>query len=122
MKLIATLCIATLLLVTVACAPLEQSARDGIATAKGFLDAEAKAHPECTQTPSAQACTLITKGNALKHVAIDALEQYCTSPGFDAGTDPCTKPTGQAATVAAQQLKTALANLSQVISDIKALK
>ena len=122
MKIISLVCIATLTLCLTACAPLEMSARDGIATAKGFLDAEAKAHPECNSAPNAPVCTLIIRANAAKHVAIDALEQYCTSPGFDAGTAPCTKPVGQAGTIATSQLKAALANLNTTISDIKKLK
>ena len=114
-------CVLVMLLTMTACQPLEMTARDGIASAKGFLDSEAKAHGECNATPTLQVCTLINRGNAAKHTAIDALEQYCTSPEFDAGTAPCTKPTGAAGTIAANQLKAAMANLNQIITDIKAI-
>lgn len=108
-----TLC---LCLMTVACGPLEQSARNGIATAKGFLDQEKVAHPECAgATPSVSpVCTLIHKGVAAKDVTIDALEQYCSGPEFDAGTGPCSPNAALS-----DKLKAALRDLNAIIGDIK---
>lgn len=122
MKQLAICTIIAMTMVLTACDPPEMVARDAIASAKGFLDAEAKVHPECANGPTSQVCALVTKGNAAKHVAIDALMQYCTSPEFDAGTATCTKPTGPAGKVAESQLRAAVSNLNRVISDIKALK
>jgi len=110
-------------LIMAACSPIEVTARDGIAAAKGFLDSQAALHNECNADPTAQVCALINKGNAAKHVAIDALEQYCTGPAFDAGTGPCQVPTDKTRKDTLQsQLSGALNNLNQTISDIKALK
>lgn len=120
MKIHLALALCALLILT-GCQPLEMSARDGIASAKGFLDSEAKQHPECNSTPTLQVCTLITRGNAAKHTAIDALETYCSNDSFNAGGTACVKPSGSAGQIAANELKASLASLSQTITDIKAI-
>lgn len=103
------------------CQPPEMSARDSIATAKGFLDSEAKAHPECNSAPTGQVCVLVNKGNAVKHTAIDALELYCSGPGFESG-GACQPPTDKIAKdQAAEKLKAAIRNLDQIVKDIKAI-
>jgi hypothetical protein len=117
MKQLASILILALL--TVACptsTPIEKTARDGIATAKGFLDSEKTQHQECIGG-SFPACDLINKAVAAKDVTIDALEAYCSGPAFDAGTGPCTP---QAALK--DKLTGALTNLNQTIADIKNLK
>ena len=120
MKTLTLILIAVLAVGLTACPPATQSARDAIATAKGFLDAEAKAHPECVNGPVNQVCALVTRGNAAKHVALDALEQYCAGPEFDAYTGPCHVP--QSKTMQQElgnHLKAALRDLDQIVSDIK---
>lgn len=103
-----------LCLFTVACAPIEQTARNGIATAKGFLDSEKAAHPECVvNAASSNACYLISKGVAAKDSTIDALEAYCGGPEFDNG-GACTPHADLQ-----PKLKSVLANLNQTIADIK---
>lgn len=102
-----------LTVVLVACAPLQDTARNGIASAKGFLDSEKAAHPECAVDSEAQACYLIKRGVAAKDATIDALEAYCGGSAFDAGA-PCTPHSDLT-----DKLKSALANLNLTISDIK---
>lgn len=110
-------------LILTGCSPIETTARDGIAGAKGYIDSTAAKHAECNTDPSGQACVLVTKGNAAKHLAIDALEEYCTSPAFEAGTGPCSPPTDKTQKDQLQsKLAGAMTNLNQIINDIKALK
>lgn len=110
-------------LILAGCGPIEGTARDGIAAAKGFLDAQAAQHGECNANPNAQICQLVTKGNNVKHVVIDALEQFCSGPAFEDGSGPCQPPTDKTRKdVLESQLKSALNNLKKTISDIKALK
>jgi hypothetical protein len=117
---IALLLSATMILV--GCQPTEMNARDAIASAKGFIDQVATNHPECNAAPAGQVCVLVSRANAVKHTAIDALQLYCSGPSFDAGTGPCQPPTDKAARdQAATKLKAAVTNLNQIVSDIKAI-
>ncbi len=105
-----------------ACPVKPDNARDAIATAKGFLDSEAKAHAECASGLVNQACDLITRGNAAKHVAIDALNQYCAGPDFDAGGACHAPQTKNMQELLGNQLKAAIHNLNLIVSDLRALK
>lgn len=98
------------------CPAIQNSARDGIATAKGFLDQERVSHPECASGSVSQVCTLIARGVHAKDVTIDALEQYCSGVAFDSGAGTCT-PNAPLK----DKLNAALRDLDQIISDIKKL-
>ena len=113
--------ILALTLVTVGCQPIEMSARDSIAGAKGFLDEAAKKHPECASNPSGvMACNLINRGNAAKHTAGAALKVYCSGDQFDAGTGPCQPPTDKnARDQAAAKLKSATQELQIIVDSLK---
>lgn len=109
---------ALLLMVTLTgCQPLEQSARDGIATFDGALAAAHDHHAaECTANNQLAACQTINKGIAAKRTAITALEAYC---GFSPGTPldaPCAPVTS-----AGPALQAALNNLNQLLTDVKGL-
>lgn len=111
-----------LLLMTVACQPPQNSARDTIAAAKGYLDSARSHHPECNTTSpnGTHACQIIGKGTQAKDVAIDALEIYCsntstTGVNFQDG-GPCVADKAYE-----PKLKAALASLNQIISDVKGL-
>jgi len=96
---------------------LEQRARDGIAAATGFLSsAQTQYHDQCVAAPTGAACVTIHKGVAAQNVAIDALETYCGFSKSDPLDSPC-KPVANSA----DALKSALSNLSGIISDVKGL-
>lgn len=95
--------------------PLEASARDAVASAKGYLDSAKSKHPECPAASSTQ-CQIIAKGVAAKDSVIDALSVYCAGPDFAAG-GACTP---QAA--AADKLQSALNGLQTTLADVKGLQ
>jgi hypothetical protein len=118
MKLVLCSLIAVLTLASVGCSPLEQQAYKSVVAANAFIKAEKAQHPECATNPSAAICQNFQKATSAKDLLIDAIEQYCSSPDFDAGK-PCVKPSGQAGDIAKQQLQSAVANLNQVLTDVK---
>jgi len=96
---------------------LEQRARDGIAAATGFLSsAQTQYHDQCVAAPTGAACVTIHKGVAAQNVAIDALKTYCAFGKSDPLDSTC-KPVANAA----DALKSALSNLSSIITDVKGL-
>lgn len=120
MKTKLTLILACTLMFT-GCQPVEMSARDTIAGAKGYLDEAAKKHPECASQPAGvMACDLINRGNAAKHAAGAALKVYCAGDQFDAGTGPCQPPTDKnARDQAAAKLKSAIQELQTIVDSLK---
>ncbi len=98
-----------------------KSSRDGIASAKGALDAY-KAEYQCnTATPQA-ACGKVQSAVALKDLAIDALTVYCSGPGFDSG-GPCQpSPDKDKKQVAALKLQAVMKQLNQIMKDLQSLK
>jgi len=110
---IALLLVAALPLLAISSCDKAKSARDAIATASGTI---AFAQQQCAKVPAQAFCKLVPKSVAAENLAIDALETYC---GFTPAT-----PAGTACVAVASAkagLDTALANLSQSTSDIKAL-
>jgi hypothetical protein len=107
------------------CPKAETSARDSIAGQKAFIDSIAAKHAECNDPDtrkSAQVCVLVDKANAIKHVAGDALNEYCSSPSYDLNGGACTPPTDKTqGDQLKNKLQAALRDLDQIISDIKAL-
>lgn len=108
-----------LLAVTLACPPqqpLEQTARDGVAAAKGYLDSAKGKHPECVGTSPASStnCSVINRGVGAKDAVIDALNIYCASADYSNNGGPCVPNKD-----AQPKLKEALSNLNQTMSDVK---
>jgi hypothetical protein len=111
------------LLVLVGCSPVERQAYRTVVAAKAFLDAEKKAHPECSATDVTNVgalCDDLRKATAAKDVLIDALEVYCSGADFENGgaCQPPTKGT-PAQTQAVAKLKAALAYYEQTETDLK---
>lgn len=100
--------------------PLEQTARDTVATAKGYLDAAKVHHPECAApaegTPVSTNCQIISRGVAAKDSVIDALNIYCASPDYSNNGGPCVPNKDLQ-----PKLQEALNNLNQTITDVKAI-
>jgi hypothetical protein len=119
------LVIALFLLMSVAgCSqPFEASARDGIATASGFLNKAVELNKaECQGQPSEQKCQAIKKAAASLDLAIDGLEAYCGGTGFNAGTTPCQSPADPAQKGQLEaKLRAILQNLDRDITDVKKL-
>jgi hypothetical protein len=108
-----------LLLITLACPssqPLEQTARDGVAAAKGYLDSAKRQHPECVATPPAQStdCSVISRGVGAKDALIDAINIYCASADYSTGGGACVPNKDMQ-----PKLQEALNNLNLTISDVK---
>lgn len=99
-----------------ACQPIEKTARDYVATAKGYLDSAKQHHPECAAAGSHGGnCDIIARGVAAKDSVIDAVQVYCASSSYDAGA-PCAPNKD-----AEPKLKEALKRLDQVMADVKAI-
>lgn len=97
--------------------PLEMTARDSIATAKGFLtDLVERYRDQCIDvgdTPGV--CAAITKGIAAQNMTIDALHVYCASETYENG-GPCTPNKD-----AAPKLKEALMHLESIRKEVEAM-
>jgi hypothetical protein len=115
--------LAVLLFALVACPqqPIEQTARDGIATAKGMLDDAKSRHPECQTDAVSKVCKILKTATSAKDTLIDALSLYCAGapdPGaksFDEG-GPC-KPDKSVG----PRLSAAMKSLDQIMADAKGL-
>lgn len=108
-----------LLAITLACPPsqpLEQTARDSVATAKGYLDSAKQHHPECAADASSTNCQVIAKGVAAKDSVIDAVNIYCASNDYSNNSGPCVPNKDLQ-----PKLQEALNNLNQTITDVKAI-
>lgn len=107
------------LVILLGCQPIQNTARDGIAAAKGVLQtAQTKYMAQCTANPQDAPCVIIHKGVAAQNVAIDALEAYCeggATPAFKDG-GPCV-----ANKAVEPKLRASLDNLNQIIPDVKGL-
>jgi hypothetical protein len=103
--------------------PIESTARDGIASASGFLNQEVAVNRDkCIAAPSLQKCVAIKKASQTLSVAIDTLEAFCGSPAFNLGNAPCTPPTD--ANIKQQlidKLTAVLTDLNRDINDVKAI-
>jgi hypothetical protein len=96
---------------------LEQRARDGIAGATGFISkAQSQYQTECSANPTMTTCVTINKSIDAQNLTITALKTYC---GFKP-TDPIETVCAPVASKA-DALNSALANLNQLINDVKGL-
>ena len=111
------------MLLLAGCQPIEKSARDAIAGAKGVTDVlQEQYQAKCQADPTQSECAAINRAGAARNVAIDALEIYCAGPGFDAGTGPCEPPRDKAAReILADKLKAAILDLQRNVGDVRRL-
>jgi len=105
------------------CTPLERSAYNTVVAAKGFLDSEKQAHPECATGATSTVCVDIQKAVGAKDLLIDAITVYCSGPDFNNG-GACNAPDlHTAAGVQAEaKLRAAITNYKQIAADLKAVK
>lgn len=105
-----------LVLILAACQPLEDTARDVIAGAKGFIQKAQENHlAECTANPTKEfPCRIINRAVAAQNLAVDSLYVYC---GFTKDTPPNTLCAANKSKAAA--LKSALETLNRIIADYK---
>lgn len=108
----------------VACGPIEETARDSIAAAKGAIQEAQTAYiPICIETgtnPSDPACFLINNAIDINDLAIDALLTYC---GFEIDNTTTSEPplTCNPQSDKKALLLTALKNLNRIIADVRKL-
>lgn len=95
---------------------LEKTARDGVASAKGYLDSAKQHHPECATDASSTNCQVIAKGVAAKDAVIDAVNLYCASPSYSDNGGNCVPDKA-----VEPKLQEALKNLDQIIKDVRAI-
>lgn len=98
------------------CQPIEKTARDSVAAAKGYLDSAKAHHPECATNGGHGAnCDIIARGVGAKDAVIDAVQVYCASSSYDSGS-PCSPNKD-----AEPKLKAALQSLDQIMTDVRKL-
>jgi hypothetical protein len=111
----------SLVLVLVACSPLEQQARNTAAALQGAISsAQAQYLSQCQATPTAAGpCTIINQAVAGQNALVTAVEAYCgwseTAPPAN-GALACTPVKG-----AAPGLQTAINNATLFITEIKGI-
>jgi len=112
--------ICLLLLPLVACTSLEKQVYNTIVTAKAFLDAEKKMHPECKSGAPSALCSDLSRATSAKDALIDAAEVWCSGPEFEAG-GVCQSPKKGTPSYdqAVAKLKAALQIYNQAESDLK---
>lgn len=117
-KLLSVLSVITLTLVLTACPKVEQDARDAAAALGGAIKAAQTQHQtECTTTPTATACPIISKAIAAQNTLITSIEAYC---GWTAGVQP-SDPNAKCVPVntAKAGLQTAINNANTFIAQLK---
>lgn len=101
----------------IACQPLQQTARDSIAVAKGVIETAQQEYLETCRAGSTQpACEIITDAVAAHNLVIDVLNIYC------AGDD--TWQEGAACTpnsAVGPRLRETLSRLNVIIANVKEL-
>ena len=121
-KAIATMLLATLVLLSTGCPIDPPKARDAVVSAYGFIsDLQQKHLQECTATPTAPPCVAINKGVAVQRLAAATLNEYCAGPPLAgdatyADGGPCSAQAG-----VQPRLKAALQDLDSVVKDLKKL-
>lgn len=97
--------------------PIQATAMDVAATAKGYLDEAKKHHPECAPGVTAPAvCGVLDRGTKAKDLLIDAVNVYCGSAEYDKGDVACTPNAS-----AEDKLSSALTNMNQIMGDVKSV-
>jgi hypothetical protein len=105
---------------TVACTPLEQSARNTAAALQGALGAaQTKYQTQCTASPTATPCAIITKAIDGQNALVTAIEAYCgwsTASPPASTTQACTPVKGASA-----GLQSAINNANLFVTELKGL-
>jgi len=100
-----------------ACSSKQDVARDAIAGAKGFIEAQQEVHlASCQADPAQSKCVAINKAVAAQNLAIDALQLYCGSKEFLEQGAACT-PNKEFE----PKLQEALRDLDTIVAQVKAL-
>jgi hypothetical protein len=112
--------IVTMCLSLTACTPLEQSARNTAAALQGGLGAaQTKYQTTCAATPTATACTVITKAIDAQNILVTATEAYC---GWSTAAPPVVATaTCVPVKSAAAGLQSAVNNATLAITELKGL-
>jgi hypothetical protein len=108
----------SLLLVTIACSPIENKARDTAAALQGaILAAQSQYQTPCTADPTQAACKVINKAVSGQNALITSIEAYC---GWST-TNPPSDPSAKCSAVKAAQpaLETSIANATEFITELK---
>lgn len=124
MRSVTAMLLILLVMMTVGCSqPIESTARDGIASASGFLKQEVPANTSvCQANPALEKCVAIKKASQSLNVVIDALELYCSGPAFNSGSGPCQSPIDpNQKNQLSSKLSGALTDLSRDVADAKKL-
>lgn len=115
MRKLLMVAVVALLGFTAACHTFEANARDTIAAANGaIVQAEVQYSITCTSNPNQTVCVDINKAVAAQNAAITALETYCGFTSASKAEDTC-KPVKSFQPA----LTAALANLNQIVTELK---
>lgn len=96
--------------------PAQETARDAVATAKGYLDSAKAKHPECPASVDLTTCKFLARATAAKDTVIDAVNAYCGSVEYDSMGGPCAANSSLEA-----KLSSAMSDLRQSIADVKGI-
>ena len=106
-----------LCLFLVGCQPLQQTARDSIAVAKGVIEtAQDEYLARCKASPTDAPCEAIKDAVAAQGLVVDALNLYCAGKDSWVTGAPCSPSKG-----VEPRLKEALRSLDVIISNVKEL-
>ena len=101
----------------VGCQPLQQTARDSIAVAKGVIEtAQQEYLVRCQASPTDTPCEIIKDSVAAQNLVVDALNLYCAGDDAWVGGSPCS-PTK----AVEPRLREALLQLNVIIANVKEL-
>ncbi len=101
----------------VGCQPLQQTARDSIAVAKGVIEtAQDKYLVRCQASPTDVPCEIIKDAVAAQNLVVDALNLYCAGISSWVDGAPCFPSKDME-----PRLKEALLNLNTIISNVREL-
>jgi hypothetical protein len=112
--------VTTLCLLTTACTPIEQSARNTAAALQGALGAaQAKYQSSCAASPTQTQCVTINKAVDGQNALVTAVEAYCgwsqSAPPAN-GALPCTPVKSAAA-----GLQAAINNANLFVTELKGI-
>lgn len=109
-----------LTLITVACSPIEQQARNTAAALQGALGAaQAKYQATCTTDKTQSACVTITRAVDGQNALVTAIEGYC---GWSTAAPPAsTTATCVPVKSAAAGLQAAINNSNLFVTELKGL-
>jgi hypothetical protein len=101
----------------VGCQPLQQTARDSVAVAKGVIEtAQQEYLPRCLSSPTDTPCEIIKDAVAAQNLVIEALNLYCAGSDSWVSGAPC-NPTD----AVEPRLREALSQLNIIIANVKEL-